>query len=93
MVRRATLAFAEERESGHGTDHVLLVATLLEPMGNRGRRRKSRGKPGFVPVRLATGLEEQLIAVDNDYVHIVWADGRAGFLGSWYARVPLTSYI
>jgi len=32
------------------------------------------------------------IAVDNDYVHIVWADGRAGFLGAWYARVPLTSY-
>ena len=32
------------------------------------------------------------IAVDNDYVHIVWADGRAGFLGSWYARVPLASY-
>lgn len=32
------------------------------------------------------------IALDNDYVHMVWADGRAGFLGSWYARVPLTSY-
>ena len=32
------------------------------------------------------------LAVDNDYVHIVWADGRAGFLGSWYARVPLASY-
>jgi hypothetical protein len=25
-------------------------------------------------------------------VHIVWADGRAGFLGAWYARVPLASY-
>ena len=32
------------------------------------------------------------IAVDNEYVHIVWADGRAGFLGAWYARVPLSSY-
>jgi hypothetical protein len=32
------------------------------------------------------------IAVDKDYVHIVWADGRAGFLGAWYARVPLSSY-
>ena len=32
------------------------------------------------------------IVVDNDYVHIVWADGRAGFLGAWYARVPLSSY-
>jgi hypothetical protein len=32
------------------------------------------------------------LAVDNDFVHIVWADGRAGFLGAWYARVPLASY-
>jgi hypothetical protein len=32
------------------------------------------------------------LAVDDDFVHIVWADGRAGFLGSWYARVPLSSY-
>jgi hypothetical protein len=32
------------------------------------------------------------LAVDHDYVHIVWADGRAGFLGSWYARVPLAAY-
>lgn len=32
------------------------------------------------------------IAADNEYVHIVWADGRAGFLGAWYARVPLSSY-
>jgi hypothetical protein len=32
------------------------------------------------------------IALDRDYAHIVWADGRAGFLGAWYARVPLSSY-
>jgi hypothetical protein len=32
------------------------------------------------------------LVVDNDFVHIVWADGRAGFLGSWYARIPLASY-
>jgi hypothetical protein len=32
------------------------------------------------------------LAVDDEYVHIVWADGRAGFLGAWYARVPLSSY-
>jgi hypothetical protein len=32
------------------------------------------------------------IAVDNDFVHIAWADGRAGFLGAWYARIPLASY-
>lgn len=38
------------------------------------------------------GDDLSTIAVDNDFVHIVWADGRAGFLGSWYARVPLSSY-
>jgi len=32
------------------------------------------------------------LTVDNDFVHIVWADGRAGFLGSWYARVPVSAY-
>lgn len=32
------------------------------------------------------------IAVDSEYVHIVWADGRAGFLGAWYARAPLAGY-
>jgi hypothetical protein len=32
------------------------------------------------------------LAVDSDYVHVVWADGRAGFLGAWYARVPLGAY-
>ena len=32
------------------------------------------------------------LAVDDEFVHIVWADGRAGFLGAWYARVPLASY-
>jgi len=32
------------------------------------------------------------LAVDDDFVHIVWADGRAGFLGAWYAQVPLSSF-
>jgi hypothetical protein len=32
------------------------------------------------------------IAVDNDCVHIVWADARTGFLGTWYARIPIASY-
>jgi hypothetical protein len=32
------------------------------------------------------------IAVDDQYVHMVWGDLRAGFLGSWYARIPLASY-
>ena len=32
------------------------------------------------------------MAVDDQYVHMVWGDLRAGFLGSWYARIPLASY-
>ena len=32
------------------------------------------------------------LAVDDQYVHMVWGDLRAGFLGSWYARIPLASY-
>ena len=38
------------------------------------------------------GDDLSTLAVDNDFVHIVWADGRAGFLGAWYARIPLSSY-
>lgn len=32
------------------------------------------------------------LAVDDEYVHVVWADGRAGFLGAWYARLPLEGF-
>jgi hypothetical protein len=32
------------------------------------------------------------LAVDNEYVHMVWGDLRSGFLGSWYARIPLAGY-
>jgi hypothetical protein len=38
------------------------------------------------------GDDLSTLAVDDDFVHVVWADGRAGFLGAWYARVPLSSY-
>jgi len=38
------------------------------------------------------GDDISCLTVDNDFVHIVWADGRAGFLASWYGRVPLSSY-
>jgi hypothetical protein len=32
------------------------------------------------------------LVVDSDFVHIVWADGRAGFLGAWYARISIANY-
>jgi hypothetical protein len=38
------------------------------------------------------GDDLSTLAIDDEFVHIVWADGRAGFLGAWYARVPLAEY-
>lgn len=32
------------------------------------------------------------VAVDGQAVHAVWADGRSGFLGAWYARIPLSKF-
>lgn len=32
------------------------------------------------------------LSMDNDNVHMVWGDNRAGFLGTWYGRVALSSY-
>jgi len=32
------------------------------------------------------------LSMDNDNVHFIWGDRRGGFLGSWYAKVALTSY-
>jgi hypothetical protein len=38
------------------------------------------------------GDDLSTVAVDGQAVHLVWADGRAGFLGAWYARVPLSMF-
>lgn len=50
--------------------------------------------PGMVPARNAGmfGDDLQHLAVDDQNVHMVWADSRAGFQGVWYGRVPLTAY-
>lgn len=32
------------------------------------------------------------VDVDSEYVHVVWGDNRAGFLGTWYGRIPLSAY-
>lgn len=50
--------------------------------------------PGSVPARNAGmfGDDLQHLAVDDQNVHMVWADSRAGFQGVWYGRVPLTAY-
>jgi hypothetical protein len=50
--------------------------------------------PGMVPSRNAGmfGDDLQHLAVDDQNVHMVWADSRAGFQGVWYGRVPLSGY-
>ena len=30
--------------------------------------------------------------MDGENLHVVWGDNRAGFVGTWYGRVPLASY-
>jgi hypothetical protein len=32
------------------------------------------------------------LAIDDENVHMVWADSRAGFQGVWYGRMPLSGY-
>ena len=32
------------------------------------------------------------VSMDKDNIHFIWGDQRAGFLGSWYAKVALSSY-
>ena len=50
--------------------------------------------PSAVPSRSAGmfGDDLQHLAVDEQNVHMVWADSRAGFQGVWYGRVPLSAY-
>lgn len=50
--------------------------------------------PGMVAARNAGmfGDDLQHVAVDDQNIHLVWADSRAGFQGVWYGRVPLTAY-
>ena len=50
--------------------------------------------PGMVPSRNAGmfGDDLQHLAVDNENVHLVWADSRAGFQAVWYGRVSFAAY-
>jgi hypothetical protein len=50
--------------------------------------------PSMVPARNAGmfGDDLQNLALDDQNVHMVWADSRAGFQGVWYGRVPLSAY-
>jgi len=50
--------------------------------------------PGSVPGRNAGlfGDDIQHLAFDDQNVHMVWGDSRAGFQGVWYGRVPIAAY-
>jgi hypothetical protein len=30
--------------------------------------------------------------IDSDYLYVVWGDNRSGYEGTWFARVPLSTY-
>lgn len=38
------------------------------------------------------GDDIQNLVADDDYVHMVWGDSRAGFQGVWYSRLPISAY-
>jgi hypothetical protein len=44
-----------------------------------------RGNFGF-------GDDLSSLDIDGEYLHVVWGDNRAGFLGTWYGVVPLSAY-
>jgi hypothetical protein len=50
--------------------------------------------PASIPARNAGmfGDDLQNLAIDDENVHMVWADSRAGFQGVWYGRIPLSGY-
>ena len=56
--------------------------------------RVSRAKS---PTSVSRGITTQNddvvdLSMDNNNVHMVWGDSRAGFLGTWYGRVSLSAY-
>jgi hypothetical protein len=50
--------------------------------------------PANSPLRNAGlfGDDIQNLVMDDQNVHMVWGDSRAGFLGVWYGRVPISAY-
>ena len=74
------------------------VAAMRHGAGQFSRPVRISGAPSPPRSRIATrgnnwdGDDLSTVAVDARFIHAVWADGRAGFLGSWYARVPLSKF-
>jgi hypothetical protein len=68
------------RDGGRTFSLPLKVSTARSP--NSPRRRGMLGH----------GMDFDSVALDRDYVHVTWWDARSGFVGTWYGRVPLSSY-
>ncbi len=50
--------------------------------------------PATIPARNAGlfGDDIQHLVIDDENVHMVWGDSRAGFQAVWYGRVPIPAY-
>ena len=50
--------------------------------------------PPYIPERgnFLFGDDLSSVDIDREFLHVVWGDNRAGFLGTWYGRVPLSAY-
>jgi hypothetical protein len=67
------------KDGGHGFSQPYRVSRAKSPTGI------SRG--------ITTQNDDVVdLSMDNNNVHMVWGDSRAGFLGTWYGRVSLSAY-
>jgi len=48
--------------------------------------------PASDPIRVGANDDIQDLSMDNDNIHMVWGDSRAGFQAVFYGRVPFSAY-
>lgn len=50
--------------------------------------------PTYLPERgnFMFGDDLSSLDIDRQFLHVVWGDNRSGFQGTWYGRVPLSTY-
>jgi hypothetical protein len=50
--------------------------------------------PPYIPERgnFLFGDDLSSVDIDSEFLHVVWGDNRAGFLGTWFGRVPLSAF-
>lgn len=90
---------------GSGPSHVF--SGTKDSFENWSAISRDGGKTWSAPLKVSTapspgiprrrgnsshGADFTSVAVDADFVHMTWFDARAGFLGTWYGRVPIADY-